>query len=93
MLVTAKLVRDGKTVSDGILFKDTGHVYTVSKEHQDFLGPELVVVAGPHTDFSIIGQLDVYTVELLSPPSGPISANLPFFNSSGWWQHLTIRVD
>ena len=34
------------------------------------MGPELAVVAGPHLDFSTLGEHDVYTVELRSPPSG-----------------------
>jgi hypothetical protein len=93
MLVTAKLFRDGLTISDDIRFKFTGHVYSVSEEHRDWFGPELAVVAGPHLDFSNLGAHGVYTVELRSPPSGPASSNMPFFNSCGLgWRHANIHV-
>jgi hypothetical protein len=87
MLVTAKLLRGGRTVSDGIQF--TGKIYRVSEEHHYWVGPELAVVAGPLKEFSKLGAHDVYTVELCSPPSGPALTNLP----SGWLQHITIHID
>ncbi len=43
--MAAKLLRGGRTVSDGIQF--TGKIYRVSEEHRDWFGPELAVVAGP----------------------------------------------
>ena len=61
MLVTANLVRDGRTLSDDVQFKCTGHVYNVSEEYRDWFGPEVAVVAGPHLDFSSLGSHDVYT--------------------------------
>lgn len=95
MLVTAKLLRNGLAVGgDDVRFKRAGHVYSVAEEHRDWFGPELAVVAGPHLDFSSLGAHDVYTVELSSPPPGPVSADLPFFNSDGLgWMHLTVHVD
>jgi hypothetical protein len=94
MLVTAELLRDGRTAGDDVLFKHTGHVYNVAEEHRDWFGPESAVVAGPHLDFSSLGAHDGYTVELCSPPPGPVSVDLPFFISGGLgWMHLTIHVE
>jgi hypothetical protein len=87
MLVAAKLLRGGRTVSDGIQF--TGKIYRVSEEHHYWVGPELAVVAGPLLEFSKLGAHDVYTVELCSPPPGPALTNIP----SGWLQHITIHID
>lgn len=99
MLITANILRDGKTVSDGITFGRTGkprHAYSVAAEDRHWAGRELTVVAGPHLDFADLGAHDVYTVEL-SPPEpqtpNPIAAHLPFFNSNGWLEHVTVHVE
>ena len=87
MLVTAQLKRSGKVVSDTILMKATGKTYTVSAAHQGMVGATLAIVAGPHKDYE---GADVYTVELMSPPRG---ASLPFFNSEGGWEYVTIDIE
>ncbi len=95
MLVTANLLRDGRTLSDDIQLKCTGHVYSVSEEYRDWFGPDVAVVAGPHLDFSSLGSHDVYTVELCSPHLITAAApkHLPFFNACGLgWMHTTIHV-
>lgn len=85
MLVTAKLERAGKVLSDGIVFKQE---YNVSQHHQSLAGTKLTVVAGPHKDFA---NADVYTVLLSSPTT--LSDDLPFFNSEGGWEYVTISID
>ena len=84
MLVTAKLERAGRVLSDGIELKQE---YAVSLHHQCLAGTELVVVSGPHKDFT---DADVYVVSV-SPPSD--NTDLPFFNAEGGWEYVTISVD
>lgn len=86
MFVTAKLVRNGRVVSDNILFK---HEYIVATDHHDLVGNKVYVIAGPHKDFD---EDDVYTVELLNPPIG---CSLPFFNSkyNSLWEHVKICIE
>jgi hypothetical protein len=86
-LVTARLERSGRVVSDNIEFKRNGCNYKVADDHVGIVGPGLTVVAGPHADFP---GADVYTVELLEPPPG--ASKLPFFNSHSGWEYVTIRV-
>jgi hypothetical protein len=82
MYISAKLSRDGKTVSDGIKFNKR---FDVATEHIPMVGHEIVVVAGPHKDFD---EPDVYTVKVL----WPTKHDLPFFNSKGLWDFVTINV-
>lgn len=85
MLVTAKLERAGRTLSDGVTL---GSEYRVQPEHQSLAGTQLVVVAGPHKDFS--NCPDVYSVRLTAPTE--LSKDLPYFNSEGGWEYVTITV-
>lgn len=87
MLITAQLKRRGKVVSDKIKTKHDGVTYEVSDEHKGFVGSTLAVVAGPHKDYD---RADVYTVELMNPPR---DAHLPFFNSEGGWEYITISIE
>lgn len=91
MYVTARLQKDGKTLSEGVKFKSEGYIYKVSREHESIVGPELYVIAGPHG--GPFDTKDVYTVELLAPPQGADS--LPYFNSSMQccWEYVNVIVD
>ena len=88
MLVTAKLERAGRTLSDGV---ELGNEYSVSPQHQSLAGTQLVVVAGPHKDFSNTSP-DVYSVKLTAPTE--LSSKLPYFNSGGGgWAYVSISVE
>jgi hypothetical protein len=87
MLVTARLLRNGFLLGDGIRYKTSNCTYTVSTEHRDMVGSTLAVVAGPHKDYN---DAQVFTVELLDPPK---DADLPFFNKDGGWEYVTINIE
>jgi hypothetical protein len=85
MLITAQLKKNDKLMSSEIVFKKE---YNISLHHQALAGSKLLVVSGPHKDFS---NADVYTVLLLNPTHK--SADLPFFNADGGWEYVTISID
>jgi hypothetical protein len=87
MLVAAKLVRNNKVVSDGLLFKETGERYRVSVDHHSFVGETLAIVDGPLTYFDD----DVYLVELLNPPRTN-TTRLPIFNSMSGYTHEYVTI-
>jgi hypothetical protein len=76
MFITARLYNFDAVVQDESI--QFNKIYAIEQKHHDLLGPQLIVVAGPHTDFCTDG---VYTVKLLCPPI-PTPEDMPFFNAN-----------
>ena len=102
MLITAVLTRGGQAQRPGgqlgpadVRYKGSGHVYRVAAaEQRDIVGGELVVISGPHPDYTTD---TVFTVELLSLPAETAAWEkpLPFLESmsSGVGGFTTICVE
>jgi hypothetical protein len=73
MYITASLYIDSVKLHD----PKRKTTYTVDNGHRTAVGSSLMVVAGPHSDFTDDG---VYTVQLLNAPL--VTTHLPFFDST-----------